>query len=56
MPLKNALVEANVEINNALVKTISFAHEVAKFVKISNFFKDLDRYDKTSDWWMITRT
>ena len=30
---KNALVEANVEINNALIKKISFAYEIAKYLK-----------------------
>ena len=47
--IKNALDKVNVEINNALVKKISFAHEVAKSLEISNFFKDLDWHDKASD-------
>ena len=48
---KNALVEANDENNNVLVKKISFTPEVAKFLKILDFFcEDFDGHDKASDW------
>ena len=50
MPLKNVIVETNIKINNAMVKKISIAHKVAKFLKISNFFEDLDSHDKALDW------
>ena len=43
---KNVLVKAKVENNNASVKKILFTHEVAKSLKISNFFKDPNSHDK----------
>ena len=49
--IKNALVEANVEINNVMFKKISLAHEVAKSLE----FLDL-LHNKASDWWMIAQT
>ena len=46
---KNALVKANVEINNVLFKKISLAHEVAKSLQISDFFEDLDNSTNASN-------
>ena len=47
---KNTIINANIEINNALVKKISLAHEVAKSLEILKFFENLDSNDKASDW------
>ena len=54
--IKNALVKANVKINNILFKKISLAHEIAKSFEILNFFKDPGIHDKALDWWIITQT
>ena len=52
----NALAKANVEVNNALVKKIHFAPEVANFLEWHDFFKDPYNYYKATNWGKIART